>query len=91
MLLFNYLFSLNYNSKVSPSVVTFILSLLVLVLNSMFLIFFDRGYGSYQFVSVLFIGNSYLPFLYIGFGLDGLSLCFLLLTSLIVCLCMLTA
>ena len=50
----------------------------------------DRAYGAYQFISIVSLGNYDFFFLFIGMAIDGLSLSFLLLTSLIFFLCILT-
>lgn len=90
MFLTSLIFNFNQSLKNLTPAVVLIISLVFLILNTFLLIFFDRSYGSYQFVSVLFFGNSYFPFASVGFGIDGLSISFLLLTSVIVCLCVLT-
>jgi NADH:ubiquinone oxidoreductase subunit 4 (subunit M) len=52
---------------------------------------FDRNYSSYQFVYIKFYGENGFGGSCVGFGVDGLALVFILLTSFIFVLIFLSA
>jgi len=67
-----------------------LISLILFFVSILFYGFFDKNYSSYQFIYLKFFGINNLNFC-VGFGLDGLGLSFILLTTLLFVLVFLTA
>lgn len=77
--------------KTQNPAVLLLLSYVILILHVILLALFDRGYSSYQFVSIWRF-KYYNTFYYsLGFALDGVSISFSLLTTSILCLCFITS
>ena len=73
--------------------ITFIISLFIFFLSLTFLILFDNLNGSYQFLWVGTTGLQNIAPLYLhtySFGIDGISLFFILLITFLIPLCLLT-
>ena len=82
---------LNFLTKCSISLITLSLSFFLFLFIFISSFFFDKNYSSYQFIYLKFFSSgSYINYS-IGFGVDGLSLIFLLLTTFLFFLVFLTA
>jgi len=76
-------------SKILLKQVTLIFAGSIFILSLFLWLFFDKSIGSFQFVSKIF----WLPFLNINLhlGVDGISLFFLVLTTLLIYICLLAS
>lgn len=81
---------LNFTYKWSISLICLFISVIFFLLSIVFYGLFDRNYSSYQFIYLKFFSGYNLNYC-VGFGLDGLALIFILLTTLLFILVFLTA
>ena len=83
------LFFFNIILKCSISCVGLLLSFVLLAISIALYILYDKNYSSYQFIYLKFFSSSYINY-NLGFGIDGLSLAFLILTCFLFFLIFLT-
>ena len=81
---------LNIILKCSISFVGLIFSVIFFIITIIIYILYDKNYSSYQFIYLKFFNSSYFNYT-LGFGIDGLSLIFLILTSFLFFLIFLTS
>ena len=69
--------------------VSFIFACMTFLLSILLWVFFNKSIGTFQFVNTFF----WIPFLNLNFiiGIDGISLFFVLLTTLLIPLCLLVS
>lgn len=84
------IFFFNIISKWSTSLFFLFNSIILFLISIIFYGCFDKNYGSYQFIYLKFFGTDNINFC-VGFGLDGLALIFILLTTLLFVLVFLTS
>lgn len=89
--MFNFiLIFFNFFSKWSISLICLFFSILIFLFSIICYGLFDRNYSSYQFIYLKFYTGFNINYC-IGFGLDGLGLIFVMLTSFLFILVFLTA
>lgn len=78
-------------SKKGIQSITFFFSMFCFFLSILYLILFDRSNASYQFISTAILGSDLIPFFKHSFifGIDGISLFFILLSAYLIPLCLL--
>ena len=88
--IYNVIYSTNHRG---PQVAFFVVSIWCFVFSLGFFIAFDYTYLTYQFIYIHNLGVNWIPHSLhsFSFGLDGISLFFVLLTTLLVPLCLLTS
>ena len=84
-----FLITIKSSNKLLLKSVTLFISCLTFILSLFLWVFFDNSIGNFQFVNKLF----WIPFLNFNFiiGIDGVSLFFLILTTLLIFLCLLVS
>ena len=88
--IYNLIYGTNHRDS---QLVVFIITIGCFVISLGFFIAFDYTYLTYQFMCINSLGSNSTPHLLhsFSFGLDGISLFFVLLTTLLIPLCLLTS
>ena len=88
--IYNLIYGTNHRDS---QIVFFIISIWCFIISLGFFIAFDYTYLTYQFMCITNLGVNWIPHSLhsFSFGLDGISLFFVLLTTLLIPLCILTS
>jgi NADH:ubiquinone oxidoreductase subunit 4 (subunit M) len=88
--IYNFIYGTNHRDS---QLVVFVISICCFIISTGFFITFDYTSLTYQFMSINNLGVNWIPHSLhsFSFGLDGISLFFVLLTTLLIPLCILTS